>query len=134
MDAEGRIYDRAGGHVHVLRDGCARTRNRVAAIVNAGHRRSSPATTIVDTAAASSNDVFPVTATAPFVVGGSITVPPTGSGPLLLAPQVLIGAGLLASGAGLGAAALGTRRRVPGAVKTRCRRARPLDGARLKVP
>jgi hypothetical protein len=74
-------------------------------------------TTIVDTASASSNDVFPVTARAAFVVGGSITVPPTGSGPLLPDPRLLIGAALLASGAGLCAAGLGTRRRALVAVK-----------------
>jgi large repetitive protein len=75
-------------------------------------------TTIVDTASVSSNDVFPVTATAAFVVGGSITVPPTGSGPLMLAPQLLIGTGLLASGAGLWASGLAIRRRVLAAVTT----------------
>jgi hypothetical protein len=61
-------------------------------------------TTVVDSASAGSNDVFPVLASATFVVPGAVPIPPTGAAPspdgsvpggtLILAGGIVVGAGI----------------------------------------
>ncbi len=71
-------------------------------------------TTVVDSATTGSNDVFPVPASATFVVPGAVPIPPTGAAPSLVVSGLAVLL-ILLGGVAMGAALRRTRRESRGA-------------------